>query len=172
LARKFVTTKELRFIENINRELIQRFIGSEIIYYRLSREETPVHDVYGEAISKTWYEPVRVNCLVRFDNPTVNTTDAGNDSVYTLTVMIHTAELTDRNLAPKDGDFVEHGGLFFEVASVTQPQTTFGQIQARVMTKLVCVSSREAQFKAGAYSSEGVDNSHPVENATPKNVRE
>lgn len=173
MARKFITEKEHALIAKINKELIQKVIGQEVIYYALSREETQPHDVYGEAIEKTWYSPVTLNCLVSYDSPDVKTLDIGLDTEYTLEVYALTDELTDRNIRASEGDFVEFGQKFFEITSVTLPQMAFGQINNRLMTKFSCVSSREPIFSGGSYSShEVVDNSHPVLTPRSKNVRD
>ncbi len=171
MSRKFVTSREHALIGSINRELIQKVIGQEVVYYALSREETAVDDVYGEAVEKTWYAPVRLNCLVDFDNPVVKTTGMGLDSEYTLELYVHTAELIDRNLRPWEGDFVEFGQTYFEVTSVTMPQLVFGQVNNKIMTKLSCVSAREGTFAAGGYSAHEVDDpSHPVQTPDSRDV--
>jgi len=173
MARKFITAKEHAFIARVNKELIQKVIGQEVIYYALSREETTPHDVYGEAVDKVWYAPVTLNCLVSFDNPDVKTLDIGLDAEYNLEVYVLTDELIDRNIKPNEGDFVEFGQKFFEISSVTLPQLAFGQVNNKLMTKFSCVSSRESVFAGGSYSShEVVDNTHPVQTPISKNVRD
>ena len=74
MARKFITEKEMNFINNVTKELLQRFIGQEVIYYAISPEDTAADDVYGEAISKMWLTTVKLNCLVSYDNTTTVTT--------------------------------------------------------------------------------------------------
>jgi hypothetical protein len=163
LSRKFITDREVKFINDVNRELIQRVVGQTVHYYAISLERTNVHRLYNEAIKKTWSPPVEIDALVLWDNPSVSTTNLGVDSKYSLDVYFHTLELQDRNVVPREGDFVEYGQVFFEITSVTQPQMVFGQINNRIMTKCTCVPSREGQFQAGNQGSEDVDRSHPVE---------
>lgn len=173
MARKFITEKEHALIASINREVIQRWVGQEVVYYPISREETAVHDVYGEAVEKQWLPPVRVNCLVAYDNPVVKSMDIGLDSEHTLDVYMHAAELVERNLVPREGDFLEFGQMFFEVSGVTEPHMVFGQINNQIMVKLSCVQAREGTFSAEAYSSHEVDDgSHPVTTPTSRNVRD
>ena len=168
MARLFATATELAFIDRVNGELLQNVSGQLVNYYAFSKQESEVNDLYGESIRKVWSPPVAIYARVRYNNETVKSTRQGQDSQYSLEVYFHTAELIDRNVLPKEGDFVEYGQLFFEITSVTQPQQVFGQIQDRIMTKCVCVPSREGQFQAGNVSSEDVDHSHPVESR--KNV--
>jgi hypothetical protein len=172
MARKFITTKEYSLISKINKELIQNFSGQDVIYYAISREHTQVDDIYGEAVEKFFLDPVILNCRVAYDNPVVKTTEIGTDSEYTLEVYVMNDELLERNLVPMEGDFVEFGQTFYEISSVTQPQLVFGHVDNKLMRKLVCVTSREVQFAAGAYSGIGAeDNSHPVQRPVPRDPR-
>ncbi len=168
MARKFITERELAFIARINRELIQKVVGQEVSYYEIDLEKSRVHRLYEEAIEKTWKPPVLVNARVLWDNPSSVHNVIGIDSKYTAEVYFHTDELNDRNVSPKEGDFIEFGQVFFEITAVTQPQIVFGQVNNRIMTKCVCVPSREGQFQAGNDSSQAIDNSHPITNTKHK----
>lgn len=169
MARKFVTTKELAFIDVINRELIQHVTGQEVVYYAILRDGTQVDDLYNEAVQKTWASPVRITGRVLYGNENVLSTNLGQDSQHSLEVYFHTMELKDRNVNPQEGDVLEFGQVFFEITSVTKPQPVFGQIQDRLMTKCMCVISREGHFKAGGSTEDSVDNSHPVESRVHEN---
>jgi cold shock CspA family protein len=168
MARKFITEREIAFINRINHELIQNVVGQELMYYQILPEQTHTNDLYNEAIRKTWAPPVKINGLMMWDNSTTTFTNITADSKYSLDVYFHTQEIQERNVLPKEGDFVEFGHVFFEITSVTQPQIVFGQINNRIMTKCVCVPSREGQFQAGNNSSENVDHTHQVE--TPQAI--
>lgn len=93
--------------------------------------------------------PVMINALVQWDNPGVSSTNIGIDSKYTAEVYFHTEELKERNVQPREGDFIEFGKVFFEIASITQPQIVYGQINNRIMTKCTCIPARAGQFQAG-----------------------
>lgn len=161
---KFITALEIAFINEISRELIQHVVGQEITYYEISPELSKTNDMYHESISKTWKTAVKINALVKWDNETSTAGGMGISSQYSLEVYFHTLELEERDIRPREGDFVEFGQVFFEITSVTQPQIVFGQSNNKILTKCVCVPSREGQFQAGNNDAEGVDNSHPVEN--------
>lgn len=168
MARKFVTERELVFIGKINKELIQKVVGQETYYYAISAEKSSINSLYGESINKVWDPPVLVNGRVLYDNPNSVNTSFGVDSKYTAEVYYHQLELEERNVRPTEGDFIEFGGIFYEITSVTQPQIVFGQINNKVMTKCTCIPSREGQFQAGGNSSEGRNNTHPIENTKHK----
>lgn len=163
MSKKFVTTKELALIDEWNKELIQKFVEQEVIYYGISVEHTVVDDLYNESVTKFWYSPVRINARVRYDNPNTLSTNLTQDSQYTLDVFFHTQELIERNVEPREGDFVEFGEIVFEVTSVSRPQLVYGQVNKKINTKCVCVPSREGQMAIYGDSSRFIERTHPVE---------
>lgn len=163
MAKKFITEREIAFIDGINKELLQHVIMQDVFYYAIDVESSDVNDIYNESIRKVWRPPVKFTARVQFNNENTKSTNFGPDSSYSLEVYAQTSELVDRNLKPREGDFVEFNRVFFEISSVTMPQLTFGQANDRLMTKLVCVPSREGQFAAGGRSEEHDDASHPIE---------
>lgn len=172
MARKFITDKEFSLIDKINKELIQGFVGQEVIYYAISEEHTVAHRIYQESVEKIWYTPVKINARVDWDNPAVETNNFTLDSKYTMEVYFHKQELIERNVSPKEGDYIEFGQIVFEITSVTQPQLVFGQVNKKIMIKCVCVPSREGQFQIHGDSSRFVDNTHPVEDPECSNVQQ
>src|SRR4051812_13255996 len=102
MSRKFITSREIAFVNKINRELLQKVVEEAVHYYSIVMPETQVSDLYNEAVRKTWAAPVHCNALVLYDNPGVSSTGMGQDSIFTLDVYFHTEELTDRNVSPKE----------------------------------------------------------------------
>lgn len=170
MAKKFVTTREIALIDSLNKELIQETVQQEIIYWAISYEESQVHRVYDEAVKKAYQVPVRLNARVQFDQGQTRMKDGKLDATYTLEAYCHAQELAERNVVPREGDFVEFGQVMFEIASVTRPQLVFGQANDKIMVKLTCVPSRESQFKADNDTFEAEDNTHPVEPSRPKTL--
>lgn len=163
MSRKFITERELAYIDKINKELIQNFVAQEVIYYAISLEHSTVHDLYNESIDKVWYSPVRINARVEYDNPTVETSNFTLDSKYEVNVYFHDEELLERNVEPRDGDFLEFGSIVYEITSVTRPQLVYGQVNKKIQVKCVCRPSREGQMQIHGVSARFVDNTHPVE---------
>jgi len=164
VSRKFITTRELEFISNITKELIQGVVEEEVKYYAISLERTKINHLYEEAVKKIWQAPVAVNALVLYDQQATVAGRYSLDSKYTIEIYFHKAELEDRNVFAQEGDFVEYGGIFYEITSATQPQIVFGQINNKVMVKCTCVPSREGQFAAGGDSDVGRRTEKNIEN--------
>ena len=162
MSRKFVLDREAAFIDAINRELHQDVVGQTVLYYAVSSRDTQ-RNVYGEAIKKVTFAPVSVACRVERTNERTKSLLTGQDSEYTLKVRIHRQELIDRNLVPRDGDFVEFGSQFFEIAGTAHPQMLAGQANYLVETVLTCVPARGGQFANGGTPASGDDHVHPVQ---------
>ena len=170
MARKFVTTRELRLIHSWNRELIEDVVEQEVIYYAISYEDSRVHDLYEESVQKEYLTPVRINARVLFDQLATKAGGGTIDSNYSVTVQLHADECTRRNVVPREGDFIEFGQGIHEIGSVSYAQPVFGQINDKLKYELTCIPSREGQFKADSVRLDGVDNTHPVEPARPRTL--
>lgn len=148
MARKFISKKEIAFINRVNKELIQGVIGQEVYYYQVLSEKTAANDLYNEAINKVFGSPVQCNALVMYENTQEKIGVLPADSTYKLDVYFHNHELVERNLRPKMGDFVQFGELMFEIYSVSQPQLIAGMIEQKMMTKCNCGPARKGQMAA------------------------
>ena len=157
MSYKFVTEREIAFVNAINREVIQHVVQQSVRYYEILLKETNVHKLYRESIKKTWNAPVDIFARVMYGNSTVTTTNFVPDAQFELDVFFHTQELQERNVSPKEGDFIEYGRVFYEITSVTQPQIVFGEINNKIMTKCTTHRAREGQFSAGGSSEESID---------------
>lgn len=143
----FVNDKERRFFAQLTKEVVQRIISQEIIYYSVSTEDTKVDDLYNEAINKTVYAPVVINALVLYKDPQNKADKFSLDTVYEIEAYVAKSELAERNLSPLQGDFLSFGDVFYEIIKLTEPQLYYGQVGHKVMWKMECRVAREGQFK-------------------------
>ena len=146
----FAGKKEKDLVKQVNDELIERVIGQTIVYYPIDIERTNFHDLYGEAITKTFLPPVRVFALVEFDGiDTKYNTNIGLDKESSVTVHFHKRRLTeDQDLYVREGDFVLYGDMHYEVTVLSEPKQLFGQIDHRFEISAKCVRAREGLFDA------------------------
>ena len=146
MSRLFVGPKELSFFTSITKELMQKIIAQKIIYYAVSEKYTKSHSLYDEAIKKTVYNPIEVNALVLYKDPEQTNTSFSIDTIYKTEVYFYIAELQERNLIPREGDFLKFGNIIYEIDKLTRPQITYGQIENEVMVKADCIVSRRSNF--------------------------
>lgn len=166
MPRKFVTDREILFINSISRELHQDVVVEEIYYYAIMLDKMRDDDMYNEYVKKKWASPVKVSARIKYENMNSRASNFGLDSQYASEVYFHTQELKERNLIPREGDFIEYGQLFYEITSVSQPQLVFGQINNQILTQCHLVPAREGQFAANGITERNVDHTHALENAT------
>lgn len=143
----FVGNREVDFFNSVTKEVIQKIVSQKIIYYSVSEKHTNVHKLYDEAIKKTVYSPVEINALVMYNEPIQTATQFSIDTVYSIEVYFHYHELEERNIIPREGDFVKFGTIVYEVEKLNQPQIVYGQMQNKVMVKAACRTARKSQFE-------------------------
>ena len=146
----FAGKKEKDLVKQINDELIERVIGQTIVYYPIDIERTNFHDLYGEAITKTFLPPVRVFALVEFGGiQTKFLAGVGLDKDATITVHFHKRRLTeDQDLFVREGDFLLYGDIFYEIQTLGEPTRLFGQIDDRMEISAKCKRARKGLFDA------------------------
>ena len=146
----FLGKKERDLVKQVNDELIERVIGQTIAYYPIDIERTNFHDLYGEALTKTFLPPVRVNALVEFDGITTKySSNIGLDKESSITIHFHKRRLTeDQDLYVREGDFVLYGDILYEIVTLSEPKQLFGQIDHKLEITAKCIKAREGLFDA------------------------
>ena len=112
----FTGKKERDLVKQVNDELIEKVIGQQILYYSIDMETTDFHDLYGEAIEKTYLPPVRVFALVEFtDFSTEYLASGGIDKTWEINIHFHKRRLEeDQDMYVREGDFVLYGEYYYE----------------------------------------------------------
>lgn len=144
----FTGKKERDLVKQVNDELIERVIGQQIIYYPISREHTDYHEIYGEAINKTFLSPIKVYALVTWEGSSTTLEHFGVDKRNALTVKFHKRRLTeDQDLFVREGDFILYDSLYYEIANLNDARVLFGQDTAfEIVAK--CIRARDSVFNA------------------------
>ena len=146
----FLGKKERDLVKQVNDELIERVIGQQILYYSISLEQSDFHDLYGEAIEKSFYPPVRVHALIDKEETDTTFTNYGIDKVANITVHFHKRRLVeDQDLYVREGDFIQYDKQFYEIAELSQPRYLFGQDNQLFEITATCRKTREGVFNAG-----------------------
>ena len=143
----FTGKREKDFVKQINDELIERVIGQTIVYYPISLEHTNFHDLYGEAIEKSFLSPIRVHAMVKWESQPTTTTPLGVDRIEKISVGFHKRRLSeDQDLFVREGDFVQYGENMYEILTLQEPKWLFGQVESSFEIAASCVRAREGLF--------------------------
>jgi len=146
----FLGKKERDLVKQVNDELIEKIIGQQILYYPIDMETTDFHDLYGEAIEKTFLSPVRVYAMVEFtDYSTEYLENVGIDKTWEINVHFHKRRLEeDQDLYVREGDFVLYKDSYYEIVKLSQPRLLFGQAGHSFEIAARCRRARKGLFDA------------------------
>tara|TARA_Y100001937_G_C7098760_1_gene321455 strand:+ start:956 stop:1444 length:489 start_codon:yes stop_codon:yes gene_type:complete len=146
----FLGKKERDLVKQVNDELIEKVIGQQILYYPIDTERTDFHDMYGEAIEKTFLSPIRIYALVNVEEETTSYLEGvGVDANAMINVYFHKRRLTeDQDLFARQGDFVLYGDLYYEIVKLSTPRKLFGQVEHSFETMATCKRARRGLFDA------------------------
>ena len=146
----FLGKKERDLVKQINDELVEKVIGQQILYYPIDLRATDFHELYGEAVKKTYLPPIRVYALVEFtDYSTDYMESAGIDKSWEIMVHFHKRRLEeDQDLYVREGDFVLYGDYYYEVVSLSEPKLLFGQAGREFEIAARCKRARKGLFDA------------------------
>ena len=146
----FLGKKERDLVKQVNDELVEKVIGQQILYYPIDMETTNFHELYGEAIEKTFLPPVRVYALVNFDEESSSYLDSvGIDNSSQITVHFHRRRLTeDQDLFVREGDFVLYGERYYEIVKTSSSRKLFGQVNQTFEISATCKRARKGLFDA------------------------
>lgn len=141
----FRSKKDIEFVKRVNRELIERVIGEQIDYYAVSKEYTN-QNFYGEARTKIVDPPVKIYCLIEWQDQQVTTNEYGQDVVYLLEIYILNDHLERIGSQPREGDFIDYNKVKFEITEITSPTLIFGKEGEDIGKRMSLRSVREGTF--------------------------
>ena len=146
----FLGKKERDLVKQVNDELVENVIGQAILYYPIDMDRTNFHDMYGEAVEKTYLSPIRVYALIKFDEEATSYMEGmGIDSDSAITVNFHRRRLTeDQDLYVREGDFILYGKTYYEIVKLSEPRKLFGQVNHTFEITAICKRSRKGLFDA------------------------
>jgi len=146
MARLFITPREIDFINDINKELTKDVIGQTVVLYLISEVKTKVHDVYKESPNKIFEKPVRISALVEWEPQDIRTNEFGTEEYTSVTALIQSRDLIDKEIQVSEGDFFSYGAQFFEVTAARTTHNVYGQIEFSGGVQLIGKEARRSNF--------------------------
>ena len=146
----FLGKKERDLVKQVNDELIEKVIGQQVLYYSIDMQSTNFHELYGEAIEKTFLPPVRVYALVEYTSfETEYLESAGIDKQWEVMVHFHKRRLEeDQDLYVREGDFILYNDHYYEIVKLSEPKLLFGQPTREFEIAATCKRARKGLFDA------------------------
>lgn len=122
---RFGSDRDISLMVNIGRELLHDIIEQEILYHKLSLEDTDVN-LYGESLSKSYWNAVKLNCLITRGDQIIDIQEFGPDLGREASFAFIRQDLVDKTVVPEVGDIVEWQNDFYEVDTVRENQLFLG----------------------------------------------
>ena len=122
----FGSNRDFDLLVNINRELLKDVVEQEILYYKLSLDDT-ISNLYGEALNKIYWEPLKLNCLITRGDQVITTDDFGPDLSREASFAFIRKDLEDVQVVPEVGDILMWHEDYYEVDTVRENQLFVGR---------------------------------------------
>ena len=122
----FGGSRDINLFHTINSELLKDIIQTEIAYYKFALEQTTAN-VYGEAVGKNYFEPLKIACLINRTDQDWSSDDFGSDVNQVIDFRFLKNELISINLIPEIGDIILFRNNFYEVDTRIENQLVMGR---------------------------------------------
>jgi hypothetical protein len=122
----FGSKRDFDLLVNINRELLHDLVEQEILYHKLSLEDTEFN-LYGESLDKSYWTAVKLNCLITRGDQVVDIQEFGPDLGREASFAIIRQDLADASILPEVGDVLQWSNDFYEVDTVRENRLFLGR---------------------------------------------
>ena len=122
----FGSVNDVGTLLHIGRELVQDVVEQEVLYYKISLEET-VENIYGEASEKFYWTPLHLNCLIKRGDQDWQVQEHGPDVNRVTEFAFFKEDLRDKELLVEPGDIIEWSKDYFEVDGIKENQMFLGK---------------------------------------------
>jgi hypothetical protein len=123
---RFTLDRDIRFFEGISRELVDAVIETAVVLYKLIIEDSKTN-LYGESLSKTYYQGVESTAVIQRDDTAANYEGFGVDTSQNVQFRFNRFTLKDKGFYPEVGDIIFHNDAYFEIDNVTEDQLIGGR---------------------------------------------
>ena len=128
----FGGNRDVSLFKTINSELLKDIIQTEVAYYKFALEQTAIN-VYGEAPGKTYYEPMKIACLIDRADQSWSSDNFGSDINQSIGFKFLKKELESIELIPEIGDILLFRNNFYQVDEKIEYQLIMGRDTAYAM---------------------------------------
>jgi hypothetical protein len=122
---RFALQRDIEFFKSISRELVDSVIETSVVLYKLIVNESKTN-IYGESLSKTYYQPIQTTCIIERADTGVNYEGFGSDSSQTVEFRFNRFTLEESGFYPEIGDIVFHNNAYFEIDNVRDADQLIG----------------------------------------------
>ncbi len=129
----FGSSRDFDLLININRELLSDIVEQEVLYYKISLDDT-VANIYGESLDKSYMEPAKLNCFITRGDQIIDVDDFGPDLGREASFAFIRQDLVDINVVPEVGDILVWSEDYYQVDTVRENQLMLGRDKSYNLT--------------------------------------
>ena len=122
----FGSNRDFDLLVNINRELLHDLVEQEVLYHKLSLEDTEVN-LYGESLAKSFWNAVKLNCLITRGDQVIDIDTFGPDLGREASFAMIRKDLEDKSILPEVADIIQWQNDFYEVDTVRENRLFLGR---------------------------------------------
>ena len=122
----FGGSRDISLFRHINKELINNIIQQSVGYYKINLDKT-TSNLYGESLTKSYNNPVLVNCLIERTAQEWAETEFGTDVTREINVRFLRDILVDIQLVPEVGDVMLWQENYYELSGIVENQFVVGK---------------------------------------------
>jgi|TARA_R100000084_G_C4649983_1_gene149081 hypothetical protein len=122
----FGSSRDFNLMTKLSRELIKDVVEQEVLYHKISLEDTDVN-LYGEAMQKSYFNAVKLNCLITRGDQVIDIQEFGPDLGREASFAFVRQDLVDASVVAEVGDILEWHNDFYEVDTVRENQLFVGR---------------------------------------------
>ena len=134
---RFALSRDIRFFEGISRELVDAVVTTAVVLYKLIVEDSKTN-LYGESLSKTYYQGVECNAIIQRDDTQANYEGFGADANQTVQFRFNRFTLKEKDFYPEIGDIIFHNSAYFEIDNVTEDFLVGGRVGEDENFSIIC----------------------------------
>jgi hypothetical protein len=118
---RFALGRDIRFFEGISRELVDAVVTTAVVLYKLIIEDSKTN-LYGESLSKTYYQGVNCNAMIQREDSQANYEGFGSDTSQNIEFRFDRYMLEEKESYPEIGDVIYFDNSYYEIDNVNESQ--------------------------------------------------
>jgi hypothetical protein len=118
--------RDVSLVRSLNKELLHRFIDTEVLVYKLNLNAT-TSNIYEESDAKVYNQPILVYSLATVDDTVWTTEEYGSDVTQNASFAFLRDDLVTLDAHVEIGDIIEYRSRFFEIDAIEENQNWVGK---------------------------------------------
>lgn len=123
----FTGQRDISFFRHVSRELVNKIISQQVLYYKFSLEKSSVNS-YGESKGKYYFQPLLITCLIDRPDPTTEEAEYGASTDIRKDFKFLRDDLIEVNLVPERGDIIVMDESYYEIDNIVENQFIGGKV--------------------------------------------